>query len=52
VVTYIYNLQLIEECWDDNPLNRPTMDEAKKSLHKMNPHKMSPVDLMMAMVKI
>lgn len=43
-------LQLITECWDDVALNRPSFDHIKKTLHRINPHKMSPVDLMMNMV--
>lgn len=43
-------LQLITECWDGVALNRPSFDHIKKTLHRINPHKMSPVDLMMNMV--
>jgi hypothetical protein len=38
------------ECWDDSPINRPDFESVKKTIHRINPHKMSPVDLMMAMV--
>ncbi|XP_069127745.1 atrial natriuretic peptide receptor 2-like [Argopecten irradians] len=44
-------IQLIKDCWDDNPLKRPSFENAKRSLHVMNPNKMSPVDLMMAMME-
>ena len=37
-------------CWNSVPDNRPTFDEVKKTIHKINPSKLSPVDLMMAMV--
>lgn len=43
-------LQLMNECWDDSPINRPDFESVKKTIHRINPHKMSPVDLMMAMV--
>lgn len=40
----------MKQCWDLCPSNRPSFDQVKKSLHKMNPHKESPVDMMMIMV--
>jgi len=40
----------MNECWDDSPINRPDFESVKKTIHRINPHKMSPVDLMMAMV--
>lgn len=40
----------MNECWDDSPINRPDFESIKKTIHRINPHKMSPVDLMMAMV--
>lgn len=43
--------QLITECWDGVALNRPSFDHIKKTLHRINPHKMSPVDLMMNMME-
>ncbi|XP_062592724.1 atrial natriuretic peptide receptor 1-like [Saccostrea cucullata] len=45
-----YNF-LIADCWNDTPINRPTFESIKKTLHKINPHKMSPVDLMMNMME-
>ncbi|XP_045157129.2 atrial natriuretic peptide receptor 1-like [Mercenaria mercenaria] len=42
---------LIDECWNDDPNNRLTFDEIKKTVHKINPSKLSPVDLMMAMME-
>lgn len=40
----------MNECWDDSPINRPDFESIKKTIQRINPHKMSPVDLMMAMV--
>ena len=50
--TLYFFLQLIVDCWDDVAINRPSFDHIKKSLHRINPHKMSPVDLMMNMVHV
>lgn len=44
-------LQLLNQCWDTVIINRPDFDTIKKTIHRINPHKMSPVDLMMAMVR-
>ncbi|XP_060558580.1 atrial natriuretic peptide receptor 1-like [Ruditapes philippinarum] len=43
--------KLLSECWDTVPDYRPTFDEIKKTIHKINPNKLSPVDLMMAMME-
>ncbi|WAR24227.1 ANPRA-like protein [Mya arenaria] len=42
---------LIDQCWDDDPEMRPTFDAIKKTIHRINPSKLSPVDLMMAMME-
>ncbi|XP_052777167.1 atrial natriuretic peptide receptor 2-like [Mya arenaria] len=44
-------LHLIDQCWDDDPEMRPTFDAIKKTIHRINPSKLSPVDLMMAMME-
>ncbi|XP_052256340.1 atrial natriuretic peptide receptor 1-like [Dreissena polymorpha] len=44
-------LHLIDDCWNDDPLSRPSYDVIKKTLHRINPSKLSPVDLMMAMME-
>ncbi|KAK3089985.1 hypothetical protein FSP39_008227, partial [Pinctada imbricata] len=44
-------LKLIKDCWNDDPEERPSFEDVKKTIHKINPHKMSPVDLMMAMME-
>lgn len=42
--------QLIKKCWSHNITTRPTFEQVKKMLDKMNPHKVSPVDMMMNLV--
>lgn len=42
--------QLFEKCFMHNPLGRPTFENIKKMLHKINPCYESPVDNMMLMV--
>lgn len=42
--------QLIKKCWNHNVTTRPTFEQVKKNLDKMNPHKVSPVDMMMNLV--
>ncbi|KAL4236675.1 hypothetical protein ACF0H5_005059 [Mactra antiquata] len=44
-------LELISSCWAREPDDRPTFDEVRKIIHKINPSKLSPVDLMMAMME-
>uniref|UniRef100_A0A673KM69 Guanylate cyclase n=1 Tax=Sinocyclocheilus rhinocerous TaxID=307959 RepID=A0A673KM69_9TELE len=44
--------QLIKRCWNHNVTTRPTFEQVKKILDKMNPHKVSPVDMMMNLVCI
>ena len=43
-------MQLIKRCWAHNVAMRPTFEQVKKFLDKMNPHKVSPVDMMMNLV--
>uniref|UniRef100_A0A8C1WBB4 Guanylate cyclase n=1 Tax=Cyprinus carpio TaxID=7962 RepID=A0A8C1WBB4_CYPCA len=44
--------ELIKRCWNHNVTMRPTFEQVKKILDKMNPHKVSPVDMMMNLVCI
>lgn len=48
-VTFL-SVQLIKKCWCQNITMRPTFEQVKKMLDKMNPHKVSPVDMMMNLV--
>ncbi|XP_067846961.1 atrial natriuretic peptide receptor 2-like [Heptranchias perlo] len=43
--------ELIKKCWAHNPLLRPTFEQVKKMLEKMNPNKVSPVDMMMNLME-
>ncbi|XP_068616036.1 atrial natriuretic peptide receptor 2-like [Brachionichthys hirsutus] len=43
--------ELIKKCWSPNITMRPTFDQVKKTLDKMNPHKVSPVDMMMNLME-
>ncbi|GCC18112.1 hypothetical protein chiPu_0017803 [Chiloscyllium punctatum] len=43
--------ELIKRCWAHNPLMRPTFEQIKKMLEKMNPNKVSPVDKMMNLME-
>ncbi|XP_059923328.1 atrial natriuretic peptide receptor 2-like isoform X2 [Gadus macrocephalus] len=43
--------ELIKKCWSDNLTLRPTFEQVKKMLDKMNPHKVSPVDMMMNLME-
>ncbi|XP_074641459.1 atrial natriuretic peptide receptor 1-like [Tubulanus polymorphus] len=45
-----YN-QLIQQCSNNLPENRPTFDMIKRLIHQMNPNNQSPVDLMMNMME-
>lgn len=45
-------LQLIRRCRAQNPAHRPTFDQIKKFVHRINPIKISPVDMMMSLVTI
>uniref|UniRef100_A0A3Q1BBL0 Guanylate cyclase n=1 Tax=Amphiprion ocellaris TaxID=80972 RepID=A0A3Q1BBL0_AMPOC len=43
--------ELIKKCWSHNVTMRPTFEQVKKMLEKMNPHKVSPVDMMMNLME-
>ncbi|XP_029285462.1 LOW QUALITY PROTEIN: atrial natriuretic peptide receptor 2 [Cottoperca gobio] len=43
--------ELIKKCWGHNVTMRPTFEQVKKNLDKMNPHKVSPVDMMMNLME-
>uniref|UniRef100_A0A8D3E022 Guanylate cyclase n=1 Tax=Scophthalmus maximus TaxID=52904 RepID=A0A8D3E022_SCOMX len=43
--------ELIKKCWSHNITMRPTFEQAKKMLDRMNPHKVSPVDMMMNLME-
>ncbi|XP_031720074.1 atrial natriuretic peptide receptor 2 [Anarrhichthys ocellatus] len=43
--------ELIKKCWCHNAPMRPTFEQVKKMLDKMNPHKVSPVDMMMNLME-
>ncbi|NXI35783.1 ANPRB protein, partial [Galbula dea] len=44
-------IQLIRRCRKNNPAQRPTFEQVKKMLYKMNPNKVSPVDMMMTLME-
>ncbi|XP_045159453.1 atrial natriuretic peptide receptor 1-like [Mercenaria mercenaria] len=44
-------IQLIEACWEDDPAQRPTYNHIRATVKKINPSKLSAVDLMMAMME-
>ncbi|KAG8455040.1 hypothetical protein GDO86_001312 [Hymenochirus boettgeri] len=44
-------IELIRRCRSQNPTNRPTFEQVKKQLYKMNPNKVSPVDMMMTLME-
>ncbi|XP_063058165.1 atrial natriuretic peptide receptor 2-like [Engraulis encrasicolus] len=43
--------ELIKRCWAHSSAMRPTFEQVKKFLDKMNPHKVSPVDMMMNLME-
>ncbi|XP_061883846.1 atrial natriuretic peptide receptor 2-like isoform X2 [Entelurus aequoreus] len=43
--------ELIKKCWSHSVTTRPTFEQVKKMLDKMNPHKVSPVDMMMNLME-
>ncbi|XP_059425932.1 atrial natriuretic peptide receptor 2-like [Carassius carassius] len=43
--------ELIKRCWNHNVTMRPTFEQVKKILDKMNPHKVSPVDMMINLME-
>ncbi|NXC44263.1 ANPRB protein, partial [Penelope pileata] len=44
-------IELIRKCRENNPVQRPTFEQIKKTLNKMNPNKVSPVDMMMTLME-
>ncbi|XP_044284060.1 atrial natriuretic peptide receptor 1-like [Varanus komodoensis] len=44
-------VELIRRCRKSNPAHRPTFEQVKKLLQKMNPNKVSPVDMMMTLME-
>ncbi|XP_044135411.1 atrial natriuretic peptide receptor 2-like [Bufo gargarizans] len=44
-------VDLIRQCRSQNPAQRPTFEQVKKLLYKMNPNKVSPVDMMMTLME-
>ncbi|XP_064032721.1 atrial natriuretic peptide receptor 2-like [Pogoniulus pusillus] len=44
-------IELIRRCRKNNPAQRPTFEQVKKTLYKMNPNKVSPVDMMMTLME-
>uniref|UniRef100_A0ABM5FCS3 Guanylate cyclase n=1 Tax=Pogona vitticeps TaxID=103695 RepID=A0ABM5FCS3_9SAUR len=43
--------ELIQTSRKSNPTHRPTFEQVKKLLYKMNPNKVSPVDMMMTLME-
>ncbi|KAM9324675.1 atrial natriuretic peptide receptor 2-like [Gastrophryne carolinensis] len=43
--------ELLKKCWAHNAMMRPSFEQIKKSLEKMNPHRVSPVDMMMNLME-
>ncbi|TNM87977.1 hypothetical protein fugu_006198 [Takifugu bimaculatus] len=43
--------ELIKRCWAHNLALRPPFEQVKKMLDKMNPNKVSPVDMMMTLME-
>ncbi|XP_051788405.1 atrial natriuretic peptide receptor 2-like [Erpetoichthys calabaricus] len=43
--------ELVKKCWNHSAPMRPTFEQIKKMLEKMNPHKVSPVDMMMNLME-
>lgn len=44
-------IQLIDACWDNDPTVRPSYNFVRAMIKKINPNKLSAVDLMMAMME-
>ncbi|KAM4048993.1 atrial natriuretic peptide receptor 1-like [Anomaloglossus baeobatrachus] len=44
-------VDLIRRCRSQNPAQRPTFELVKKLLYRMNPNKVSPVDMMMTLME-
>ncbi|XP_068098156.1 atrial natriuretic peptide receptor 1-like [Hyperolius riggenbachi] len=43
--------ELLRKCWAHNPMMRPSFEQIKKTLEKMNPQRVSPVDMMMNLME-
>ncbi|KAF4078408.1 hypothetical protein AMELA_G00198840 [Ameiurus melas] len=43
--------ELIRRCRSHNPTHRPTFEQIKKFVYRINPHKVSPVDMMMNLME-
>ncbi|KAK5618329.1 hypothetical protein CRENBAI_019399 [Crenichthys baileyi] len=43
--------ELIRQCRSHNPVHRPTFEQVKKFVHRINPIKVSPVDMMMNLME-
>ncbi|KAF4096230.1 atrial natriuretic peptide receptor 1 [Onychostoma macrolepis] len=43
--------ELIRRCRAHNPTHRPTFEQIRKFVHRINPHKVSPVDMMMELME-
>ncbi|KAG5260647.1 hypothetical protein AALO_G00294890 [Alosa alosa] len=43
-------VELIRRCRAHNPIQRPTFEQIRKFVHRINPNKVSPVDMMMNLV--
>ncbi|KAI5609296.1 atrial natriuretic peptide receptor 2-like, partial [Silurus asotus] len=43
--------ELIRRCRSHNPTHRPTFEQIKKFVQRINPHKVSPVDMMMNLME-
>ncbi|XP_031441391.1 atrial natriuretic peptide receptor 1-like [Clupea harengus] len=44
-------VELIRRCRAHNPIQRPTFEQIKKFVHRINPNKVSPVDMMMNLME-
>ncbi|XP_036967064.1 atrial natriuretic peptide receptor 1-like isoform X2 [Acanthopagrus latus] len=44
-------VELIRRCRSHNPVHRPTFEQIKKFVHRVNPIKVSPVDMMMNLME-
>ncbi|KAJ8262235.1 hypothetical protein GJAV_G00164130 [Gymnothorax javanicus] len=43
--------ELIRRCRSHNPAHRPTFEQIRKFVHRINPDKVSPVDMMMSLME-
>ncbi|RXN08415.1 atrial natriuretic peptide receptor 1-like protein [Labeo rohita] len=43
--------ELIRRCRAHNPAHRPVFEQIRKFVHRINPHKVSPVDMMMELME-